>query len=501
MNMGMHRRLVGPVILTLAVLGLFIFSPQTSYAQDAGPATELRELNELVEQAAQAAKAGDMAQASALLAQFRAGWSAIEDGVWDQSHERYEAIEDAIGAASAALKQGDAARAYEALEDLEHANQAFIAGDYTPGSAGAVAPTTQVSIETLFAELDKARDALENNDPAAARQAVQHFHDLWPDGETQVRVRSATVYEAIEDNMPRVQALLGQGDMAGAERLLEQMVKDFRPLLDGAVRYGVFDAASILLREGLEALLIISALLAVVRRTGERRQQAWVWAGSAVGLLASLAVAIALTVFFRSVATGSNREMLEGITALAAAAMLFYVSYWLHRKSHLGAWQGYLHEKTSDALATGRLFSLGLLAFLAVFREGAETVLFYAGMASSIQPNDLLLGLGLATAVLVVVGVLVLQLGVRIPMRPFFLVTSALIFYLGVKFIGSGIHALQVAGVLPASPTPFLLNVDLLGLFPTWETLIPQLLLLVAAVATVRVTSRSRRGAQRPAGG
>ena len=499
MFISINRRFFGLVVVIILMAASLLSSSHPSYAQSADPAAQLRELNELVDQAAQAAKSGDVTAASALFTQFRASWSAIEDSISDRSRESYEAIEDAIGASGAALKQGDAAKAYQALEELEQANQAFISRTLTPGAA---TPASEVSVQALFAELEAARDALEGNDPATATEAFETFRHLWPDAETKVRVRSAAVYESTEEDMPRVQALLDQGDYAGAERLLEEMIDAYRPLLGDMVRYGVFDAASILLREGLEALLIVAALLAVVRRSGERRQQTWVWGGVAAGLLASLAVAVALTVIFRGLATGSNRETLEGITALVAAGMLFYVSYWLHRKSHLGAWQGYLHAKTSAALATGRVFSLGLLAFLAVFREGAETVLFYAGMAASIQPQDLLLGLSLATLVLIVLGVLVLHLGVRIPMRPFFLVTSALVFYLGFKFIGTGIHALQVAEVLPASPTPFLLNVDLLGLFPTWETLIPQLLVLVAAAVVVLVTSRSQRGAdQRTAAG
>ena len=128
-----------------------------------------------------------------------------------------------------------------------------------------------------------------------------------------------------------------------------------------------------------------------------------------------------------------------------------------------------------------------------MFREGAETVLFYVGIASSIQPQDLLLGLALAVLVLSITGFLVLQVGVRIPMQPFFLVTSALIFYLGFKFIGAGIHALQVAEVLSASPTPFLLNIDLLGLFPTWETLIPQVLLVIVAILVIVHTAHTQR--------
>lgn len=194
-------------------------------------------------------------------------------------------------------------------------------------------------------------------------------------------------------------------------------------------------------------------------------------------------------------ATGSNRELLEGISGLIAAAMLFGVSFWLHGKSHAGAWQKYIRERTTAALATGSLFSLALLAFFAVFREGAETALFYIGIAPSISTGDLFLGIGIALAVLAVAGVLVLWVGVRLPLRPFFLVTSALIFYLGFKFIGTGIHALQVAQALPASGASFLPDLPALGVFPTWQTTLPQLLLLGVAVMVVVLERVVRRPA------
>ena len=157
---------------------------------------------------------------------------------------------------------------------------------------------------------------------------------------------------------------------------------------------------------------------------------------------------------FAQAAAGANRELLEGVTGLVAAVLLLYVSYWLHSRSSLGAWQRYLDERGGAALARNSVLSLAALAFLAVFREGAETVLFYIGIAPSIELGDLLLGIGAATVLLVVCGVLILGLGMRLPLRLFFMFSSVLIFYLAFKFVGTGIHALQVSGYLPASSQP-----------------------------------------------
>jgi high-affinity iron transporter len=176
---------------------------------------------------------------------------------------------------------------------------------------------------------------------------------------------------------------------------------------------------------------------------------------------------------------------MEGVIGLAAAAMLVYVSYWLHSKASLSGWQSYISQQTSQALRGGRLFGLAVLAFLAVFREGAETALFYLGMVSNISNTDLLIGLGLGFGALAVLGFLMVVVGVRIPMRPFFTVASGLVFYLCFKFVGTGIHALQVAGFLPSGSASYLPTVDIVGLYPTWPSTIAQLILLGAALWVV----------------
>jgi high-affinity iron transporter len=251
---------------------------------------------------------------------------------------------------------------------------------------------------------------------------------------------------------------------------------------ENAGNYKVFDATFIVLREGLEALLVVVALLAFLKRSGNSDKSSYIWGGATFGVAASIALGVAIHTLFGKAFSGEHRELLEGATGLVAAAMLLYVAYWLHSQSSIGAWQRYIQKRTTAALATGSLFGLGLLSFFAVFREGGETVLFLIGMTGKIAAADLMLGLAIGAVFLAIVGLLLTVIGIRIPMRPFFAVASVLTFYLCFKFIGTGIHSLQVADVLPARTADFLPENDTFGLFATWQTTIPQVILLLAGL-------------------
>jgi high-affinity iron transporter len=234
---------------------------------------------------------------------------------------------------------------------------------------------------------------------------------------------------------------------------------------------------------------VIGALTAFLRRSGNADKQHWIWGGAGIGVVLSIGLALVLQQAFERAGAGLGSELVEGSVGLIAAAMLFYVSYWLHSKARLGAWQAYIRHKSTAAVARGSMLSLGVVALLAVFREGAETAVFYLGIAPSISPSDLVLGLGLGVASLAAIGAALLLIGLRLPLRPFFLASSALIYYLGFKFVGTGLHALQVAGVLRATPGP-LPSSDALGVYPTWETALTQLLVLAAAAVVLWLTTR-----------
>jgi high-affinity iron transporter len=308
-----------------------------------------------------------------------------------------------------------------------------------------------------------------------------------------VRAKSPAAYTATEDDMAQVEALLRtqparEGD---ADAVLARMRERLEPLIAAGDSYGVVDAFVIMLREGLEALLVIGALTAFLRRSGNADKQSWIWGGAGAGIVLSIGLAVVLQQVFQRAGAGLGTELVEGAVGLIAAAMLFYVSYWLHSKARLGAWQTYIHQKSSAAVAGGSMLSLAIVALLAVFREGAETAVFYLGIAPSISPGDLLLGLALGVVSLAAIGAGLLVIGLKLPLRPFFLASSVLIYYLGFKFVGTGLHALQVAGVLRATPGP-LPSSDALGVYPTWETALPQILLLVVAGVVIWASLRQQ---------
>lgn len=472
------------IILVFALA--FVVTPLTSRAIEPSdnPRDDVRTLDQHVAAAITALNAGDIKQAQAEYTAYDQGWKAIEDGVRDQSRESYRAIEGAMGDVRYALKQSpvDTSKALTALQALAAADQTFIEGSAAQTISAAPANRT---LAGELPRLDQALAAISAGNIAAAQTEVEAFRTAWPDVEGVVAAKDGAAYARSEDLQAQASAELAAGNTAAASATLSALQATLQPFATATLRYGIVDAMSILLREGLEALLIIAALLAFLQRSGNNDKRRWIWIGGAAGIVASLLAAIVIQQLFSAVVTGANRELIEGITGLVAAVLLIYVSYWLHSKTHISGWQRYLSQKTNAALATGSLFSLASLAFLSVFREGAETALFYIGIAPSIALRDLLIGLAIAAVILAIVGVLVLGLGRRIPLKPFFQVTSVLIWYLGFKFIGSGIRALQVARVVPETRNGWLPSIDVLGLYPTWETTLPQLVLLAVAIGVV----------------
>lgn len=476
-------RLVRRLAVVVAVLAAATLAAATAALADT-PQNDVAAIATTVDDALASLAAGDVSGARAAYQRFDEGWGRVEDGVRAASRPSYRAIEDAMGDVKAALVKTDnvdRARATTALTKLRAELDAFVRGSYAPSSA-----TPRVSLGGVVARLNDAIAAIDRGDTAAASAAMAVFREEWPDVEGLVKVRSAEAYATTEDDMGAAIALLGRGDAAAARAAIERMSVRLAPFAGSEARYGVFDAAVILVREGLEALLVVGALLAFLSKTGNARKAVWIWGGAGVGIALSVAVAVVISLVFTSGAIGSDRELLEGIVGLVAAVLLVYMSWWLHSKASLASWQRYIQEKATSALARNSLVSLATISFLAVFREGAETVLFYAGIAPAISVGDLAMGLGVGTAALAAIGVAMLAFSLRLPIKLFFSVASVLIYYLAFKFIGTGIHALQVAGITPATPAPLPGN-GFLGVFPTWETTVPQVVLLVAAAAVVLV--------------
>ena len=256
----------------------------------------------------------------------------------------------------------------------------------------------------------------------------------------------------------------------------------------------VGQAFLILIREGLEALLVVAAVIAYLVKSGNKRFTKFIYLGVLAGLAGSGLIAVLFTFLFGG--SGPIQEISEGVCALIAMAMLLWTSNWMLNKSSVEAWNRYIRNKTEAAVASaqskmeagegvsfGMVVSLAMLSFLAVFREGAETVIFYESIYSmSRDSRGMWIG-GIAAAVVLLIIFFVLRFtSVKIPIGPFFLVTSILMAVLVVIFAGGGIHALIEGDLIEGT---YLSNVptnDWIGLYPYVECLAAQALAAIAVI-------------------
>ena len=274
----------------------------------------------------------------------------------------------------------------------------------------------------------------------------------------------------VEAKATEVQALLG----TAADRLRSTT------LSTGAAFVSAF---VILLREGLEAILVVAALAAFLIKTERRDALPYLHVGWVGALVLGGATWVAAAYFIDF--SGANREITEGVAALVAMAVLFYVGFWMHSKTSARQWKRFIDDSVKKTLSTGTLWGLAGLSFIAVYREVFETILFYQALwaqAEGPAQGMLLSGFGVGAVVLAVIGWLILRYSQRLPLRQFFSVTSIFMLVLAVVFAGKGIAALQEAGLLPIDPVNFP-RIDLLGIYPNLQGLAVQAgLVLLAAL-------------------
>lgn len=249
------------------------------------------------------------------------------------------------------------------------------------------------------------------------------------------------------------------------------------------------EAMVILLREGLEALLVIAALAAYLAKAGAQDRLAALYSGAAAAVVASLFAAWAFAAFNN----GEHNDMLEAAVIIAAAALMLYVSGWLLIRQDPRAWQAYLNERAGAALAKRTGLAVAMLAFLAVFREGAETVLFLNALANTAGGwgPALVAGLAVGAAGLVVLFIFINALARRLPLRPLFIATSAFLFVMALRFIGAAIQELQEQLLIPYDPIASATWLTAVGFNPTWQALAAQGAVVVFAAATFLVWRRT----------
>ena len=254
-------------------------------------------------------------------------------------------------------------------------------------------------------------------------------------------------------------------------------------------------ALIILLREGLEAILVVAAIIAYLIKAGMKDRVKHIYAGIALGLIGSGIVAVLFAFLYNS--ASAHQEILEGVVALVAMGMLLFTSNWMLSKSSVESWNRYIKDRTEASISEGGFWALASLSFLAVFREGAETVMFYEALFTMDPGGAASIWQGFAVGVVLLVAIFLLIrfTSVKIPLRPFFAVTSFLMAVLVVIFAGGGAHALYEGDLIPGTYVPGWPTYDYLGIYPYRETLGFQvfMLLIVIVLSVASVLHRRRK--------
>ncbi len=395
-------------------------------------------------------------------------------------------------------------------------------GDLGPAIAPSLDPGDRKALLAwLRAEPATALGAVGNRDPAAARAgaldacrielgrareryaagdrdgALQAVVGAYLDGFERVEKDVASVNPAlarkVEDLFGKLRECMQAGRstadvnlaIANVEAGLEQSGAAAGAGLSAAAAFG--QSLLIIVREGFEIILVLAALATYLIRIGQRQRTLWLYGGAGVAIAASLVVAW-LARWLLSL-TPAHQELLEGATMLLAAVILFYMSHWILSRAQAEKWNKYIQQTASKAIKAGNHWTLAGVGFLVVFREGVETVLFYQSLsfAAPASPDAIWVGFGVGCIALLLIAIAMFQLGLRMPLRPFFVGTSMLLYVLVFIFTGNGIAELQAGGYLPATGWSWLPSIPLLGIHPTLESLIPQTILAAIGFAGLRV--------------
>lgn len=315
------------------------------------------------------------------------------------------------------------------------------------------------------------------------------------DGALLGRVETAmgALRSAIARDAPAAQVA---GRIADLNSELDQVDAALAPAEDSTTST-FLGAMTILLREGLEALLIVVGMLAFLRKSDRPDMVRTVHYGWATALAAGLATWVAATSLITI--SGATRELTEGFGSVLAALVLLFVGIWMHGKGHADEWQRYIHQKMGHALSKGSAWFLFMLAFVAVYREIFETILFYAALSAEGGAGAVVAGAAAGAALLAIIAVLMLRYSQRLPIGKFFTYSSVLIAVLAVVLAGKGVAALQEAGLIGNAPLSHAPRITMLGLFPSAQTIAAQIGMLVALALGFTWNRRRRVRRSQPA--
>ncbi|HEV7991221.1 MAG TPA: cytochrome c/FTR1 family iron permease [Gemmatimonadaceae bacterium] len=356
---------------------------------------------------------------------------------------------------------------------------------------------------TVVALLEQSLSAAKSGRPSDAADKASDAYMAFEPIESPARAKNPGLVASMERIFTDFRAAIRVNDVRAAERLrdaieagLPEVVALTAPAGSGWEAF--WQSFLIILREGFEAILVVGAVVAFLIKTGHRERLRNIWLGVAYALLASAATAVVLKTILS--AMPASREIIEGLTLLVAVGVLFSVSYWLISKVEAAKWQQFIKEKVNTALNQGGGRALTFVAFLAVYREGAETALFYQALFNEGPHVAFPLSMGIVAgfAALAVIFTLFYRFGVRIPLRPFFSVTSVLLYFMAFVFTGKGVRELQEGNALPLTAIPGFPHSEFFGIYASWQGVLAQLALLLLFAFAVLKTFWPKRSVTLP---
>lgn len=382
-----------------------------------------------------------------------------------------------------------------------------------PGHAHAADSNWRKVVDKIDNTLQQALETYDKGDVAEAKTQVNNaYYGPYESGQMEKAVKyniSSKRNAIIEEEFRLIRKSMTAG--APKAEVKQQMSKLVDMLQEDAATLSKSDSSPlgiflsslvIILREGIEAILVIAAIIAYLIKSGNQDKVKIIYQSTLVALGASVLTAIGLKYLFNI--SGASQENLEGITMLLAVTVLFSMSFWLIGKADAKRWKNYIEGKIQTSITTGNTLTLWLAAFLAVYREGAETVLFYQALVTGQEKVGVsMIGLGILVGALALVVIfMIIRYGsLRIPLKPFFIGTSILMYYLAFVFAGEAIMELQAGYMVSATTIPGFPIISFFGIYPTVESLIAQgLLLLATVIGLVWYALTSRKGAGKTEG-
>ena len=367
-----------------------------------------------------------------------------------------------------------------------------------PDAVTADAAGANASLQLARDRLRESLAAVSRGDRGEAnRLALSAYLDGFEPVEAVLAMRDGALMGRVEQAMAGFRQAIGRGEseaqlgqrLAQIDALLGQAESALAPEAESSVAT-FLGSFAILLREGLEALLVVIAMIAFLRRAERTDALRYVHSGWVAALLAGAATWLVAT--YAISISGKSRELTEGFGSLLAALVLLSVGVWMHGKAQADEWRRYIAAKMQGALSRGSAWFLFGLAFIVVYREVFETILFYAALWTAENGAILLAGALTAVALLAAIAWVMLRFSRKLPIAQFFRYSAILIAVLAVVLAGKGIGALQEAGTIGITPLAAVPRVAMLGLFPTVEAVAAQLLMLAALAFGFRIAARPR---------